>query len=79
MCRLIAQNTMHGPQGSRRRDFKKLRRRKVTLKIIDDPEMIALTASEAVHLRREWWKACQYNTEPPTFEEFVRSRIKEEK
>lgn len=46
----------------------------MTIRIIEDGPDIILTRGEAERLRKEWQKVCQYNVEPPTFEEFVRSR-----
>lgn len=51
----------------------------MTIKIIEDGPDIFLTRSEEQHLRREWEKCCQYTVDPPTFEEFVRSRVESKK
>lgn len=46
----------------------------MSIKIIDEPE-IRLTRGQHDRLMREWKRSCQYTTEPPTFEDFVRSQI----
>lgn len=51
----------------------------MTIRVIPDPGEIVLTASEHAHLQREWQAACAFTTRPPTFEEFVRSRMEYKK
>lgn len=39
----------------------------------DGASTLHLTSAEYLRLQLEWEKACQYTTQPPTFEHFVRA------
>lgn len=43
----------------------------MTIKIIKE-ETIYLTQTEHERLRKDWEAVCSYNTDPPTFEEYVK-------
>jgi hypothetical protein len=46
----------------------------MAIKIIDDGPEIVITRSEHVRLSREYQQVTSFMVDPPTFEDFVRSR-----